>query len=240
MLLRFRAASLSARTDITVAELHRQFMGIKTSSRRLRSRIRVRLGEAASHIGDRPLRKLRAIDLDRAYVAIGQSVARTPPSSATSTPLLWLQQAMKWELVSRTLLSPRRRRSRPVNVPPPTGDELVKLVGQRRSPTGSSARSCTSRDDRRAARGARWLALVRCRPRQREHPTPTTNPTSGRPGPLKNKLARTVLLDDDTLTMLRSHGERWRQVAKDCAVATQNCFVFSPTPGNTESFRPTG
>src|SRR5205823_9101395 len=59
--------------------------------------------------------------------------------------------------------------------------------------------------------------------------------------PLKNKLARTVLLDDDTVTMLRSHGERCEKVAKDCAgTLNPNCFVFSPTPGNTESFRPDG
>ena len=60
-------------------------------------------------------------------------------------------------------------------------------------------------------------------------------------GPLKNKLARTVLLDDDSVTMLRAHRDCCEQVAGECGGSlTKECFVFSPTPGNTEPFRTDG
>ena len=39
-------------------------------------------------------------------------------------------------------------------------------------------------------------------------------------GPLKNKLARTVLLDDDSVTMLRAHRECSEQVAGECGGST--------------------
>ena len=65
MLAEVPSGELSARTDITVAELHRQFMAIKTKLAPASiAQHQYVWDKVYPHIGDRPLRKLRAIDLD--------------------------------------------------------------------------------------------------------------------------------------------------------------------------------
>jgi integrase len=244
MLAEVQSGQLSARTDITVAELHRQFMAIKTKlSPASISQYEYVWEKLRPHIGDRPLRKLRAIDLDRAYVAIGQSVSANTTIKCHKHAVALLQQAMKWELVPRNVaLSATPPDSVPFNVRPPTGDELVKIVTAAKESDWQFGAlvhlGATTGARRGELAGLRWcdVDLDNASVRLVHQPD-----GAGGLGPLKNKLARTVLLDDDSVTMLRSHRERCEQVAAECGGSlTEKCFVFSPTPGNTESFRPDG
>lgn len=238
------SGQLSGGTDITVAELHRQFMAMKTKlSPASILQYEYVWEKLRPHIGDRPLRRLRAIDLDRAYVAIGQSVSANTTIKCHKHVVALLQQAMKWELVHRNVaFSATPPDSVPFNVRPPTGDEVVKIVAAAQESDWQFGAlvhlGATTGARRGELAGLRWCDVELDDAKVRFDHQPDG---AGGLGPLKNKLARTVLLDDDSVTMLRSHHERCEQVAKECGGSLQKeGFVFSPTPGNTEPFRPDG
>ncbi len=133
-------------------------------------------------------------------------------------------------------------RTRTVQGRPPTVDELVKLVEAAKAAEwqfGALVHLGTTTGARRGElAGLRWcdVDLVNASVRFVHQPDGARGF-----GPLKNKLARTVLLYEDTETMLRSHRDHCEQVAAECGDSLKDkSFVFSPTPGNTEAYRPDG
>jgi integrase len=189
-----------------------------------------------------PLGKLTARDLDGLYAELARQGKAT--STIRKAHLMIsgaLAQAVRHEMLERNVAlnaEPPAVRGKPTR--PPTVEELTMLLD-------------ASDDDFRTflfvalTTGARRgeLAAVRWRDVDLEKKTMTIRHSVAEDRDsivikdTKSHQVRAVALDDETVTMLRAHRERCKDLARGCGVKlTGERFVFSPRPGNDTCYVP--
>jgi len=245
MLAEVRDGKLDGTTDITMTELHARFMAAKPmlapSSVELYGYLWKKL---EPHIGAILVRKLKAVDLDRAYTAIIKTgIGPNTVKKAHKHVVGMLTQAMRWELLHRNVAhSATPPTTVPFEVRPPGDDDLVRLVAgafkQERQFGALVHLGITTGARRGELAGLRWCdvdldnAVVRF-----EH-------QPGKDGelrPLKSKKGRSVFIDAETVEMLTVHKAYTEAIAEDCGGTIHDeCFVFSNDPGNTAPYNLVG
>ena len=231
--------------DITMAELHRRFMTARpklaAATKHQYEYIWTKLGP---HIGNRPVRKLKAMELDHAYTAVlGDGVGANTVRKCHKHAGAILRQAVRWELCQRNVAeSATPPESEPFDVVPPTPEDLRKLVDQAflhdRDFGVLVYLGATTGARRGELAGLRWCDVDEDGGTVRFQSQPDDD---GDLHPLKNKRGRTVYVDDATVTILREHRAHCERIAQTCGgTLTDKCFVGSPIPGGTEPFLPKG
>lgn len=228
--------------NISLAELHERFMAARaTLSPRSVEFYEYLWAKLKPLLGDRPVRKLRSVDLDRAYAAMLKTgVTANTTAKAHKHLVALLQQAMKWEIVHRNVAqSATPPAFAPFEATPPSEVDLLRLIEAASADEWQFGAlvylGATTGARKGELVGLRWgdVDLDDASIRLKHQP----DGAGGLRG-LKSKRGRTVMIDDGTVGMLETHKVRCHEIAGECGgKITDSCFVFSEIPGNTEHYR---
>jgi integrase len=229
--------------DLTLSDLHSRFMALRGPALAPRT---VQLydylfAKVKPLLGSKSVRKLNAGDLDNAYASIiANGVTVNTAAKVANHIRALLDLAYKHEIVHRNVSdSAHKIKPVPYEVLPPSGADVVRLVEAAMDDHEQFGAliylAATTGARKGELRGLRWKDLDLGRGSIRFEHQPDN---AGNLRTLKSKRGRTVLIDDESVTMLRRHLETIAAIAEECGAAIgPNCFVFSELPGNTEPMR---
>jgi integrase len=238
------AAGQLTTDDLTVAELHARYMELRkpTLAPRTIELYDYFFAKAKPLLGTKSVRKLRTSDLDHTYATL-MANGMTPNTAAKVAKHMraLLDQAYKHEIVHRNVSDAVKPiKQVPYEAIPPSADDVVRLVDAAmvdHEQFGSLVYLGATTGARKGElRGLRWgdVDLTAGTVRFEHQP----DEKLGGLRPLKGKRGRTVILDDDTVKMLKAHKATVEAVAGECGgTIAPECFVFSEIPGNTEPMR---
>lgn len=244
MLVAVAEGTLRVVEPATMKELQDRYMATKASlSKASREQYAYLWAKLEPLIGTIDVKKLRALDLDHAYVVIGKDVSPNTTMKCHKHVSALLNRAVSWELVPRNVaLSATPPSPVPFNITPPTPADLVSLVDAalKQEPQFGALvyLGATTGARRGELAGLRWgdVDFVKGTARFAHQPN-----GDGTLRTTKNKRQRVVVLDRGTVRVLRRQRALCDQVAKKCAATINDeCFVFSSVPGNAEPFRVDG
>ena len=192
-------------------------------------------------LGSVKLAKLRTIDIDNLYAEMAKRVG---PSMIRRTHVIVrgaLDRARKWGFVATNVASDASPPPLPRNrIEPPSLEDLGRILDAASDDFRPFLRLAATTGARRGELCAlRWRDLDLDGRRMRIHCSVIEDggrllikaPKSDRP--------RTVVLDAQTVSVLRSHRVRVTEQALSCGAALPaDAFVFSPRPGNTDPYHP--